>query len=291
MGGNVDEQPILGIIGGSGLYGMRELEGVEERSIDTPFGSPSSPLLVGRLHDRPVVFLARHGVGHVLSPGEVNYRANIYALKTLGVRRILSVSACGSLREDYSPGEIVIPDQLYDHTTQRARTFFSGGLVVHLSVPDPFCSRLSDQLEQSSRKVGARVHRGGWYITIDGPRFSTRAESNTYRAWGMSIIGMTTSPEAFLAREAEMCYAVMAHVTDYDVWRHSEDDVTAEMVFKTVVENTALAQRALADLVEGLDDAEDCSCQHALQGAISTTPEKISPEARERLSLLVDRYL
>ena len=287
----MNKQPVLGIIGGSGLYGMRELENVEQRVIDTPFGAPSSPLQVGWLHGKPIVFLARHGIGHVLSPGEVNYRANIFALKALGVRRILSVSACGSLREDFSPGEIVIPDQLYDHTTQRPRTFFSDGLVVHLSVPDPFCTRLSNQLETSCRKAGAKVHRGGWYITIDGPRFSTRAESNTYRAWGMSIIGMTTSPEAFLAREAEMCYAVMAHVTDYDVWRHSEDDVTAEMVFKTVVANTALAQQALADMVESLDEDEDCTCHHALQGAISTAPEKISPEARERFSLLVDRYL
>jgi 5'-methylthioadenosine phosphorylase len=287
----VDEQPILGIIGGSGLYSMRELIDIEERTLETPFGSPSSPVLLGRLHGRPVAFLARHGIGHVLAPSEVNYRANIYALKMLGVQRVLSVSACGSLREDFSPGDIVIPEQLYDHTFQRPRTFFSGGLVVHLSIPDPFCSQLSTALEDSCRKVGASVHRGGWYITIEGPRFSTRAESNTYRAWGMSIIGMTTSPEAFLAREAEMCYAVMAHVTDYDVWRHSEADVTAEMVFKTVVENTEIAQRALADMVENLAVESDCSCHHALQGAISTIPERVDPEARERLALLVDRYL
>jgi len=285
------EQPVLGIIGGSGLYRMSELVNIEERSLDTPFGSPSSPILLGRLHDRPVAFLARHGIGHVLAPGEVNYQANIYALKMLGVSRVLSISACGSLREDFSPGDIVIPDQLYDHTLQRPRSFFSDGLVVHLSIPDPFCSQLSNRLEQSSRTVGGNVHRGGWYITIEGPRFSTRAESNTYRAWGMSIIGMTTSPEAFLAREAEMCYAVMAHVTDYDVWRHSEDVVTAEVVFKTVVENTALAQQALADLVENLDVDEDCHCHHALRDAISTAPERINPETRERLSLLVDRYL
>ncbi len=286
----MDEQPVLGIIGGSGLYSMGELVDIEERSIDTPFGVPSSPVLLGRLHDKPVAFIARHGIGHVLAPSEVNYRANIYALKMLGVKKVLSISACGSLREDYSPGEIVIPDQLFDHTFLRPRTFFSDGLVVHLSVSDPFCSQLSDQLETSCRKVGVKVHRGGWYITIEGPRFSTRAESNTYRAWGMSIIGMTTSPEAFLAREAEMCYAVMAHVTDYDVWRHSEDDVTADMVFKTVVENTTLAQQALGDLVENFVD-EDCSCQHALQDAISTAPERVNPDTRERLSLLVDRYL
>ena len=285
------EQPILGIIGGSGLYSMHDLVVAEERTLDTPFGAPSSPILLGQLRERPVAFLARHGIGHVLSPTEVNYRANLYALKMLGVKRVLSVSACGSLREDYSPGDIVVPDQLYDHTAQRERTFFGGGLVVHVSIPDPFCPNLSGWLAESCRKAGASVHQGGWYITIEGPRFSTRAESNTYRAWGMSIIGMTTSPEAFLAREAEMCYAVMAHVTDYDVWRHSEDDVTAEMVFQTVGENTALAQRALADLVENMPSEEDCSCHHALQNAISTSPEYVGAETRERLSLLVDRYL
>lgn len=285
------DAPVLGIIGGSGLYGMNDLTEVEERQIDTPFGKPSSPVILGKLNGQPVAFLARHGVGHIYAPSEVNYRANIYAMKMLGVRRVLSVSACGSLRDDYAPGDIVIPDQLFDHTQRRPRTFFSEGIVVHLSVPEPFCPDLSTHLEASCRLAGGKVHRGGSYITIEGPRFSTRSESNTYRALGMSIIGMTTSPEAFLAREAEMCYAVMAHVTDFDVWHLTQEAVTADMVFKTVIANTSLAQQAIADLVTRLPAEVTCQCQDALRDAISTSKNAVSPETRERLSLLVGRYL
>lgn len=285
------EAPVLGIIGGSGLYGMRDLTEVEERQVDTPFGKPSSPIILGKLNGQLVAFLARHGVGHIYAPSEVNYRANIYAMKLLGVRRLLSVSACGSLRDDFSPGDIVIPEQLFDHTQRRPRTFFSEGLVVHLSVPEPFCPDLSTRLEASCRSAGGNVHRGGCYITIEGPRFSTRAESNTFRAWGMSIIGMTTSPEAFLAREAEMCYTVMAHVTDFDVWHLTQEAVTADMVFKTVIANTSLAQQAIADFVLRLPAELTCTCQDALKDAISTDVNAISPETRERLSILVDRYL
>ncbi|HEY42906.1 MAG TPA: S-methyl-5'-thioadenosine phosphorylase [Anaerolineae bacterium] len=287
----MEQKPVLGVIGGSGLYGMESLEEVESHEIDTPFGQPSSPVILGDLEGHRIAFIARHGIGHVLTPSEVNYRANIYALKCLGTDRILSVSACGSLREDYAPGEIVVPDQLFDRTHRRERTFFGNGLVAHISVSNPFCTNLSDLLFQSVSAVGGNVHRGGAFLTIEGPRFSTRAESNTYRAWGMSIIGMTTSPEAFLAREAEMCYAVMAHVTDYDVWHISEDPVTVEMVIRILKENTQLAQKAIAHLVASLPDERSCDCGQALKDAFITNPKKIPQETRSKLSLLVEKYL
>jgi 5'-methylthioadenosine phosphorylase len=287
----MEQKPVLGVIGGSGLYGMESLEDVEAHEIDTPFGKPSSPVILGDLNGHRIAFLARHGIGHVLTPSEVNYRANIYALKSFGTERVISVSACGSLREDYAPGEIVVPDQLFDRTHRRERTFFGDGLVAHISVGNPFCKDLSDLLSQSASAAGGIVHRGSAFLTIEGPRFSTRAESNTYRAWGMSIIGMTTSPEAFLAREAEMCYAVMAHVTDYDVWHVSEDPVTVEMVIRILKENTQLAQKAIAHLVASLPDDRSCECGQALKDAFITSPEKIPQETRAKLSLLVEKYL
>lgn len=281
----------IGVLGGSGLYQMEGVTSLEERELDTPFGPPSSPLFVGQLEGRSVAFLARHGIGHVLSPSEVRYRANIHAMKQLGVERLVSVSACGSLREDFQPGEIVVPDQLYDNTKNRSMTFFEGGLVAHVDVADPFCLDLSVYLADSVEKAGGTVHRGGSYITIEGPRFSTRAESNTYRAWGMSIIGMTTSPEAFLAREAEMCYSVLAHVTDYDVWRTSEEPVSVKMVFRIIKKNTELAQKALRNLLRELPLERPCECGHALGTALTTQAAHINPDARKRLSLLVDPYL
>jgi 5'-methylthioadenosine phosphorylase len=247
--------------------------------------------MLGDLKGKRIAFIARHGIGHVLTPSEVNYRANIYALKSLGIDRIVSISACGSLREDYAPGEIVIPDQLFDRTHRRERTFFGDGLVAHISVSNPFCTDLSDLLSKSVSAAGGVVHRGGAFLTIEGPRFSTRAESNTYRAWGMSIIGMTTSPEVFLAREAEMCYAVMAHVTDYDVWHISEEPVTVEMVIRILNENTQLAQKAIAHLLASLPEDRSCDCGQALKDAFITNPEGIPPETRSKLSLLVDKYL
>jgi len=287
----MDEKPVLGVIGGSGLYDMQDLTDVEMQEVSTPFGQPSSPVALGKLEGRKVAFLARHGIGHIYPPTDVNYRANIYALKMFGVERLLAVSACGSLREDFMPGEIVVPDQLFDRTVSRHRSFFESGLVTHISVADPFCPDLSGHLADSTKEVGGNVHRGGNFITIEGPRFSTRAESNIYRAWGMSIIGMTTSPEAFLAREAEMCYAVMAHVTDYDVWHQAEEPVTVEMVFQTIKKNTSLAQNVISRLIAGLPNEVSCDCQTALKDAIATNPENISEAARQRYSLLVDRYL
>jgi 5'-methylthioadenosine phosphorylase len=287
----MNNKATLAIIGGSGLYQMSGLENTEEIVVDTPFGRPSAPITVGALEGIRVAFLARHGIGHHITPTEVPYRANIYALKSLGVERIVSISACGSLREDYAPGHIVIPDNIFDYTKDRARSFFGEGLVAHVSVADPFCNDLSNQLEKAVRGTGAATHRGGSFITIEGPRFSTKAESHTYRTWGMSIIGMTASPEAFLAREAEICYATMAHVTDYDVWHESELPVTVEMVIQTLNKNTEIAQEAIRNLVSRLSKERACNCGQALATALITNPKVIPAETRKKLDLLVNKYL
>ena len=287
----MEKSPVLAIIGGSGIYSMAGLQNVQEYVLETPFGRPSAPVIVGDLEGQPVAFLARHGLGHHISPSEINYRANVYALKSLGVERIVAVSACGSLREDYAPGEIAIPDQLFDFTRDRKRSFFEKGLVAHISVADPFCPDLSAQLFDAVKETEAVTHRGGAFITIEGPRFSTRAESNVYRGWGMALIGMTTSPEAYLAREAEICYAVMAHITDYDVWHISEDPVTVTQVVEILNRNTARAQQAIRNLVRNLNSSRPCECPQALSSALITHPEVIPTETLERLGLLVDKYL
>lgn len=284
-------KPKLGIIGGSGLYQMGSLKDKEELEISTPFGNPSAPIIVGTLEDYPIAFLARHGFGHHITPSEINYRANIFALKSLGVERIVSIGACGSLREDYAPGEIVIPDQVFDFTRGRQRTFFGEGMVAHISVADPLCTDLSEHVYQSVEKTGINVHPSGSFITIEGPRFSTKVESNTFRSWGMSIIGMTTSPEAFLAREAELCYAVMAHVTDYDVWHTSEEPVTVEMVIEILNRNIEIAQEAVRHLISNLPDERNCECPTALADALITNPDVIPDETKQRLSLLISKYL
>jgi len=284
------ENATLAIIGGSGLYTMPGLENTVTYNPDTPFGKPSAPIVVGKLEGQRVAFLARHGIGHHLAPNEVPYHANIYALKALGVERIVSISACGSLREDFAPGHIVIPDQIYDNTRGRVRSFFSDGLVAHVSVADPFCGDLSSQLESAVGSAGGVVHRGGSFITIEGPRFSTRAESTVFRNWGMSIIGMTASPEAFLAREAEICYAAMAHVTDYDVWHISEAPVTVDMVIQTLNKNTALAQEAVRILARNIKPERSCDCEHALATALITSKDVVPDEARQKLELLIRKY-
>ena len=285
------EHVTLAIIGGSGLYEMPGLQDPREYNINTPFGKTSAPIVVGTLEGEQVGFLARHGIGHHITPSEVPYQANIYALKSLGVERIISISACGSLQEQFAPGHIVIPDQVYDNTHKRARSFFEEGLVAHVSVADPFCGDLSDQLESAVRRAGGVAHRGGSLITIEGPRFSTKAESKTYRSWGMSIIGMTASPEVFLAREAEICYATMAHVTDYDVWHISEAPVTVEMVIQTLNKNTLLAQEAIQILARDLKHKRDCECEHALAAALITHKDIIPPGTLTKLELLVNKYL
>lgn len=284
------ETPILGVIGGSGLYSMSGLEHTETLDVDTPFGKPSAPLIAGTLAGKRIVFLARHGLGHHLSPSEVPYRANIYALKKIGVQNVISISACGSLRADYAPGEIVIPDQVFDFTRERARSFFGEGLVAHIGVADPVCPELSRLALEAVKTAGGTVHSGGTLITIEGPRFSTKAESNVFRAWGMSMIGMTACPEVFLAREAELCYAIMAHVTDYDVWHVTEAPVSVEVVIRTLMQNTEIAQKAVRHMLEHITDA-DCACHHALSDAIITQRGRIPQETRQKLDLLVGKYL
>lgn len=279
------------VIGGSGLYSMPGLANTREWEIETPFGKPSAPVVTGTLEGQRIAFLARHGIGHHIMPSEVNYRANIFALKSLGVDRIVSVSACGSLREDLAPGDVVVPDQVFDHTSLRARTFFGDGLVGHISVADPFCPDLSRRVTQAAQGSGATLHEGGTLITIEGPRFSTKSESHLFRTWGMSIIGMTACPEIFLAREAEICYATMAHVTDYDVWHVTEAPVTADMVIATLNRNTQLAQDAIRLLARDIHMERDCTCRSALQNALVTSPARIPPATRQKLDLLVGKYL
>lgn len=284
-------QAIMAIIGGSGLYDMRGLQDARELQVETPFGKPSAPIVVGALEGLQVAFLARHSIGHHIMPGEVPYRANIYALKSLGAQRIVSISACGSLKEELEPGHVVIPDQIFDNTHRRVRSFFGEGFVAHIGAADPFCGDLSGQLESAVGGAGGVVHRGGSFIVIEGPRFSTKAESDTYRSWGMSIIGMTAAPEAFLAREAEMCYATMAHVTDYDVWHVGESPVTVEMVIQTLNKNTELAQEAVRILARNFKYERECECGHALAAAMITHRDAIPPETLQKLDLLVGKYL
>ncbi len=282
----------LAVIGGSGLYDMPDLTNVEEVEISTPFGKPSDKLTLGTLYGRRLAFLPRHGRGHVLNPTEVPYRANIFALKTLGVRYIIAVSACGSLREDYAPGHVVIPDQIYDNTRKRPSSFFEDGLVAHVSVASPFSPELSAALGQAVQACDGTVHTGGAFITVEGPRFSTKAESNVYRQWGMSIIGMTTSPEAFLALEAEMAYACMAHITDYDVWHNSEAPVTVEQVIRVLHHNTDLAQQAIRHLVSHMDDwAGEFAAHTALRDALITDHGRIPAQTKAMLAPLLGHYL
>lgn len=280
------------VIGGSGLYNMPDLTDVTTLDLETPFGKPSDAITLGTLAGVRVAFLPRHGRGHIYMPSEVPYRANIFALKLLGVTHVVAVSACGSLKEELAPGHIVVPDQLYDNTRlDRGRTFFGNGLVAHVGVADPFCPDLSRLIAEGTRAAGGVVHEGGTFVTVEGPRFSTRAESEVFRRLGFSIIGMTTSPEAFLAREAEMCYAVMAHVTDYDVWHHSAEAVSAELVFKQFHANIGLAQRAIRNVIERLArEGTPCAYQDALSNALATARERIAPEALSRLAPIIQKY-
>lgn len=285
-------QAEIGVIGGSGFYQMEGLSDVEEVNLQTPFGAPSDTLILGTVEGVRVAFLARHGRGHRLMPTELPFRANIYAMKLLGVRRLISASAVGSLQEKYAPMDIVIPDQFFDRTRQRPSTFFGEGIVAHVSFADPVCQVLGDVLEMSAREVeGVRVHRGGTYLCIEGPAFSTKAESHTYRAWGMDVIGMTNLQEAKLAREAEICYATLALVTDYDCWHPDHDSVTVEMVIDYLNRNTANAQKIIRNAVRRLrDETRPCGCQTTLKHAILTQREKIPAQAIERLSAILGKY-
>ena len=287
------EKVTLGVIGGSGIYDIETLEDVQELRVKTPFGDPSDSVVVGTLAGLRVAFLPRHGRGHRIMPSELNARANIYALKSLGVEYIVSISACGSMREDYAPRHIVVPDQLFDRTKGRVSTFFGSGLVVHVSFDEPFCPELSDLVFQAVQQAGATVHKGGTFIVIEGPQFSTKAESRIYRQWGVDIIGMTALPEAKLAREAEICYAVMAHVTDYDVWHETEEPVTVSMLIENLMANATLTKQALtylAPLVARKAERK-CKCASALSTAIITRPDLIPQQARQDLRLLIGKYV
>ncbi len=281
----------IGIIGGSGLYDMAELSDREERVLTTPFGAPSGPYVLGTLRGRRVAFLARHGAGHRLMPSELNYRANIFGFKLLGVSHIVSASAVGSLKEEYRPLDLVFPDQFLDRTFARIGTFFVRGLVAHLAFAHPVCDRLRLIAAGCADGAGARVHRGGTYVCMEGPQFSTLAESRLYWSWGMDVIGMTNLQEAKLAREAEICYATMALVTDYDCWHPEHDAVTVDMVIANLLENAKTAQRVVADTVEQLGPERPCACGDALRSALITRPEAVPPELKRELAPLIGRYL
>ena len=281
----------IGVIGGSGVYQMEGLSDVEEVCVKTPFGDPSEAIVVGKLEGQSLAFLARHGRGHRIMPTELNVRANIYALKTLGVEWLISISACGSMREDYAPRHIVIPDQLFDNTKGRPATFFGRGLVVHIGLAEPFCPELSKKLYQAVKKTGATVHIGGTLLVIEGPRFSTKGESQIYRKWGVDIIGMTAVPEAQLAREAEMCYAAMAHVTDYDVWHETEEAVSVEAIIRNLLANAEIAKAAIRYIVPELKGERTCKCQNALADAIITQRDLIPQQVKEELKPIIGKYI
>ncbi len=281
----------IGIIGGSGLYDMAELTDREERKVSTPYGDPSAPYLIGTLRGKRVAFLARHGAGHRLLPSELNFRANIYGLKTLGVEYILSASAVGSLKEAYKPLDLVIPDQFLDRTRGRISTFFGHGLVAHVGFAHPFCSPLSAIAFSSAQQAGATVHKGGTYVCMEGPQFSTLAESRLYRSWGMDIIGMTNLQEAKLAREAEICYTTIALVTDYDCWHPDHDQVTVEMIVANLTQNSKTAQQVIANAVGQLPFERTCECATALKYAIITRPDAVPSETKRDLGPIIRRYL
>ena len=285
------KQARVGIIGGSGLYEMDSFKVVGEESVQTPFGPPSDALIFGELDGKAVVFLPRHGRGHKFSPSEINYRANIFAMKAAGVERIFSVSATGSLKESIAPGEFVVVDQFIDRTRSRPYTFFEKGIVAHVGFADPVCPHLFKALCQSTDENKIKNHKGGTYVCIEGPMFSSRAESNVYRSWGADVIGMTNYQEAKLAREAEICYATLALVTDYDCWHQTEEDVDVQIVIRTMQQNVASAKQVLRSAIQKVAEKRTCVCEHALQSAIMTDGKKITEEAKKRLAPIVGRYI
>lgn len=279
------------VIGGSGFYEMEGLTNVEEVRIETPFGKPSDTIVLGTLDGTGVAFLPRHGAGHRILPSDLPVQANIYALKTLGVEFILGISAVGSLREDIEPLHMVVPDQLIDRTRGRRSTFFGEGLVAHISLADPFCPRLSEVLAVSARDAGAQVHAGGTYVVMEGPAFSTRAESHLYRSWGGDIIGMTALPEAKLAREAEICYAILACSTDYDSWHDTEEDVTTEMIVANLLKNVEISRTAAKLALGRLPQVRDCQCANALQTALLTSWDIVPEETKRKLDPIIGKYV
>jgi 5'-methylthioadenosine phosphorylase len=287
----MSERIDIGIVGGSGLYDMAELTDRSERTVETPFGAPSGPYLLGTLRGKRVAFLARHGRGHTLLPSELNFRANIFGFKVLGVERILSASAVGSLKMEYKPLDIVIPDQLFDRTRGRISTFFGRGLVAHVGFAHPFCGVLSGIAADSVQAVGATVHRGGTYLNMEGPQFSTLAESKLYRSWGMDVIGMTNLQEAKLAREAEICYTTLALVTDYDCWHPDHDSVTVDLIIQNLTQNAKTAQQAIAEAVGRISGTRTCACKDALATAIITRPEHVPAQIKRELAPIIGKYI
>lgn len=287
----MSERAEIGIIGGSGLYEMEGLAEARDVAVETPFGSPSDLFRVGTLEGRRVAFLARHGRGHRILPGEINFQANVFAMKTLGVEALFSVSAVGSLKERYAPLEMVIPDQLVDRTFQRKPTFFGRGLVAHVAFAHPFCARLSRALAEACREARAPHHQGGTYVCIEGPQFSTRAESELYRSWGMDIVGMTNVQEARLAREAEICYATLAMVTDYDCWHPGHDSVTAEQIIANLGRNAATAKAVLRAVLRRAGAPRDCDCASALKFALVTPTELVPERVKKELAPLIGKYI
>jgi 5'-methylthioadenosine phosphorylase len=281
---------VVGVIGGSGLYEMDGLTNVQEVSLETPFGSPSDAFMTGELGDTSMVFLPRHGRGHRINPSEINFRANIWGMKKLGVSRIISISAVGSMREDIIPGDFVLIDQFFDRTRHRVDTFFNEGVVAHVMFADPICEETRQILLKCATDVGVKVHDGGTYINMEGPQFSTRAESNIYRKWGVDVIGMTNLQEARLAREAEIGYSTVAMATDFDCWHTGHDDVTVEAVIAIMQQNVEKARSVIRAAAPVLADSGTCSCDSALAHAIMTSPDAIGSAARERLGLFIDKY-
>jgi 5'-methylthioadenosine phosphorylase len=281
----------IGVIGGSGLYGVEELQPIEEISVTTPFGDPSDAVLIGRWHDVTVAFLPRHGRGHRIMPSHINARANIFAMKTLGVEWLISVSAVGSMREGIAPGEVVIPDQFFDRTVARPSTFFQDGIVAHISFAEPVCAELSGIMHAAAVRAGARVHRGGTYLCIEGPQFSTKAESRIYRQWGVEVIGMTNIPEAKLAREAEMSYATLAFVTDYDCWHETEAAVSVETIVHILQQNAVMAQRIIGEALPHIPVERGSPYRDALRGAIITNPAVIPTYVKHNLAPLIGKYV
>ncbi len=280
----------IGIIGGSGLYAMEGLSEIKSVSVATPFGKPSGKIVIGKLNGVSVAFLPRHGVGHTITPSEINFRANIYAFKKLGVTAILSVSAVGSMKKEIAPGHIVVPNQFYDLTKGRKSSFFGNGVVAHVSLADPTCPELSETISSAAESVGATVHRGGVYLCMEGPQFSTRAESEVHRKWGVSVIGMTNATEAKLAREAEICYVTVALSTDYDCWHVSEEPVTTEMVIQVLLANVALSKKIIAAAVRKIAPDRTCRCGAALKNAVVTDRRLIPAKTRKDLDIFLGKY-
>jgi len=284
-------EKVVGVIGGSGLYEIEGMTDVKSVKVETPFGAPSDEYITGTLEGVKMVFLPRHGRGHKILPSEINYRANIYGMKKLGVDWIISVSAVGSMKKEIEPGHIVIVDQFFDRTKSRISTFFGDGIVGHVEFADPVCAHLSDVMYGAAKKAGATVHKGGTYVCIEGPQFSTRAESNIYRSWGVDVIGMTNIPEAKLAREAEICYSTVALSTDYDCWHTEEEDVTVEMILETLRANVSMAKEIIKNAVPAIAQERTCKCPGAMQYATLTDPASIPESARKNLSIIIGKYL